>query len=112
MSGTEVYYHFQEPNCRLLAELVHKRVVAAVGLPGRGAKSDSVLYDIGLAVLRNATVPAILVEVGYLNNSHDAACLKDPATQTAAGRAIVDGVIDYLGGQGSDVGASGTAGKE
>ena len=116
VSGTEVYYHFQEPNCRLLAELVHKRVVAAVGLPGRGAKSDSVLYDIGLAVLRNATVPAILVEVGYLNNSHDAACLKDPATQTAAGRAIVDGVIDYLGGQSSDAGAStgvsGTAGKE
>lgn len=98
VSGTEVYYHKQEPDSRVLAEVVHDKIITAVSTKARGARSDSKLYQSGLFVLRNSTIPAILVEVGYINNASEAARLKDASFQKKVAAAIVDGIITYLGG--------------
>ncbi|MCC6483844.1 MAG: N-acetylmuramoyl-L-alanine amidase [Armatimonadetes bacterium] len=96
-SGTEVYYHNQEPNSRALAQIVHDKITAATDMPARGARSDTKLYRTGLFVLRNSSVPAILVEVGYVNHARDASRLGDADFQKQVARAIVDGISVYLG---------------
>lgn len=97
-TGTEVYYHMQDADSRALAEVIHKRIVNDTGMKARGARSDSRLYKTGLFVLRNSTVPAALVEVGYVNHSGDATRLKNPEFQKKVARAIADGIVSYLGG--------------
>lgn len=101
VSGMEVYYHKQDPSSRMLAQLVHDEIAAATGIAARGARSDLKLYNTGLYVLRNSTVPAILVEMGYVNHGSDAKLLSDTGFQGQTARAIVDAVIRYLGGPAS-----------
>jgi hypothetical protein len=38
------------------------------------------------------------VEVGYINHSGDAARLKDPSFLKTVAKAIIDGIVSYLGG--------------
>jgi len=97
-SGVEVYYHKYDPNSRTLGQLVIDNMCGRSGIPNRGVRSDTTLYKSGLYVLRNSTVPAILVEVGYMNHSSDAARLSDANFQKQMAKAIVDGVVTYLGG--------------
>ena len=91
VSGMEVYYHKQEPSSRMLAQLVHDEIAAATGIAARGARSDTKLYKTGLYVLRNSTVPAILVEMGYVNHLSDAKLLSGTGFQGQTASAIVDG---------------------
>ncbi len=60
-------------------------------LPSRG------LRQAPFQVLREAAVPAALVEVGYLSNPAQAKYLSSAAGQKAAGRAIARGVLSFLG---------------
>jgi len=99
-SGTETYYHKQDPSSRALALAVQKGVAEAIGLPDRGAKSDSLLYTDGLAVLRHATVPAALLEVAFLNHSSDRCKLADPKFQDQVAQGIVNGLRGYVEGEG------------
>jgi N-acetylmuramoyl-L-alanine amidase len=85
----------------MLAQLVHDEIAAATGIAARGARSDTKLYNTGLYVLRNSTVPAILVEMGYVNHGSDAKLLSDTGFQGQTASAIVDAVIRYLGGPAS-----------
>lgn len=49
-----------------------------------------------LAVLRRTSMPAILVELGFLTNPEDAAQLQREDTRGAVARAIADGVEQWL----------------
>jgi N-acetylmuramoyl-L-alanine amidase len=96
-SGTETYYHFQDPVCKELAQMVQAQLVLAIGLPDRGARSDSIIYRrLGFSVLRNSQVPAILVEVGYLNHPYDASRLKDADFRERAAEGIMAGLRAFF----------------
>ncbi len=94
--GAETYYHDDSEEGRKLAQCLQENVTA-LGLPGRGAKSDFNLHQSGLYVLRNTVMPAALVEVAFISNPDEEAWLNDPANQDAAGKAIAKGVCAYLG---------------
>jgi N-acetylmuramoyl-L-alanine amidase len=98
-SGTTTYYHAADPSSRALAVCVQDAVRAVTGLPSKGALSDSVLYASGLAVLRNSTMPAVLCEVAYINNSGDRSRLVDPAFQERVAQAMCDGLRSYVEGR-------------
>lgn len=97
-SGTTTYYHRDDAKSRRLAQAVQDAIVAVSGLPSRKALSDSVLYANGLAVLRSSKMPAILVEVGYINNDSDRKKLIDPEFQQTVADAIAQGVANYCEG--------------
>lgn len=97
-SGPTAYYHMNDADSRCLAHSLITRIASAIGLPNRGALSDRCLYVSGLAVLRHSTVPATLVEVGYLNNSRDRKKLIDPEVQHKVARAICEGIQGYIEG--------------
>jgi N-acetylmuramoyl-L-alanine amidase len=97
-SGTSTYYHKGDASSRALAVCVQQAIVGISGLPNRGALSDGILYENGLAVLRASKMPAILVEVAYINHDRDRAKLISPEFQQRVALAIVRGLRKYVEG--------------
>lgn len=98
MSGTFVYYHADDMDSKVLAECIATEIEKVSGLPNHGARSDYTLYpNKGLAVLRTAKMPAVLIEVAYLNHAKDRQLLMQPEFRKRIAEAIVKGVKVYLG---------------
>ncbi|MCX7993126.1 MAG: N-acetylmuramoyl-L-alanine amidase, partial [Fimbriimonadales bacterium] len=98
-SGTTIYYHRNDADSRALGQAILNEMVKVSGLPSRGVRSDTMLYQNGLAVLRHSQVPTVLIEVGYLNHSFDRARLVEPAFQKRVAGAIVRGLKAHVEGQ-------------
>jgi N-acetylmuramoyl-L-alanine amidase len=62
-------------------------------------RTDKTLYQNGLAVLRTSEMPAVLIEVGYLNHDGDRAKLIDPKFQARVADAIARGIQKYVEGK-------------
>ena len=73
----------------LLAYQVQKSLVTRLGLEDRGVRRAR------YAVLREAEMPAILIESGFLSNRAESQKIFDPAYRRQLARAIVDGIQDY-----------------
>lgn len=90
IQGSEVYVYREGSQAWNLAHAVLDSIVREVG-----TKNNQVRVNPGLYVLRNTTMPAILVELGYLSNMEDAQKLKNDQLQFAY--AIYQGLLYYLG---------------
>jgi N-acetylmuramoyl-L-alanine amidase len=97
-SGTTIYYHRNDADSRALGLAILNEIVKVSGLPSRGVRSDTTLYQSGLAVLRTSQMPAVLIEVGYLNHWYDRKKMLDPQFQDAVAAAIVRGLKAYVEG--------------
>ena len=73
-----------------MALAVQGRLNARLGLRDRGVKQAP------FVVLTGATMPAILVEVGFLSNPSEADRLTQPDSQQIA-EALAAGIEDFLG---------------
>ena len=71
-----------------LAQCIQSQIVDALGTTDRGIKSRP-----GLLVLRQTDMPAVLVEMAFIDNDEDAALLAGKTDEFA--RAIARGVTDY-----------------
>ncbi|KAA9006290.1 N-acetylmuramoyl-L-alanine amidase [Paenibacillus spiritus] len=89
-SGTETYYK-RSGASKDFAGVMHKYLVEATGLKDRGVQYGN------FHVIRETTMPAILLEVGYLSNKNDEALLFTEDLQNRVAAAIVKGVKEYLG---------------
>lgn len=98
VSGTTIYYHKDNADSRALGQALLNEIVKVSGLPSLGVRSDSTLYQSGLAVLRTSQMPAVLIEVGYLNHATDRAKLIDRRFQERIAEAIVRGLKNYVEG--------------
>ncbi|MDH5590539.1 MAG: N-acetylmuramoyl-L-alanine amidase, partial [Gemmatimonadota bacterium] len=74
----------------LLAEFIQEEVARVHPGPDRGVKQTP------LAVLTNALMPSVLVEIGYLSNADEAVVLGRPAFQKDAGIAIARAVDRFF----------------
>lgn len=98
-SGTTIYYHRDDADSRALGQAILNEIVKVSGLPSRGVRSDTTLYQNGLAVLRTSQMPAVLVEVGFINHAKDRAKLVDPVFQKRVAEAIVRGLKAHVEGR-------------
>jgi len=89
-NGTETYY-YQRSSSKDLANVIHKYLVKAIGLRDRGVKNES------FQVIRETTMPAVLLEIGFLSNSAEEMILQSDDMQNKAAQAIVDGIKEYVG---------------
>ena len=71
-----------------LAQCIQSQIVNSLGMVDRGVK-----YTPKLLVLRYTNMPAVLVEMAFIDNDVDAELLRDKSTDFAA--AIARGVTDY-----------------
>jgi N-acetylmuramoyl-L-alanine amidase len=87
-NGTETYY--TRDSSKSLANVIHKHLASATGLKDRGVKYSS------LHVTRETTMPAVLLEIGFLSNQGDEAQLFKDDFQNRVAQGIVAGIKEYL----------------
>lgn len=86
--GTETYIYGPGGNSEILATCIQDQIVDSLGTIDRGVRAWP-----GLIVLHNTVMPAVLVELEFIDND-DAATLLTNKTDDFA-RAIARGVTDY-----------------
>lgn len=90
VSGFEIYKKNNESES--LAQNIGKHMETLNYSKNRG------IIDAGksLQVLRDNTVPSVLIEMGYLNNKNDYSYLSDDEKLQKLGEAIANGIIDEV----------------
>ncbi|MCT8137654.1 N-acetylmuramoyl-L-alanine amidase [Anaerobacillus sp. CMMVII] len=73
------------------AELVHPRLVRDLGLIDRKVRNDQSFY-----VIRNAQMPAILVELGFMTNPDEEKLIKTNSFQQKAAQSLADSIVNYF----------------
>ena len=90
-TGTETYIHASNPKgSRALATAVQSRLTKAYGLSNRGIKTAN------FHMLRESKMTAILTEGGFMDSRIDILKMRDDKVLDAAGKAIAEGVAEYL----------------
>lgn len=92
-SGTQVFYSTNSDKSRNLAEAIRKSVVSLLQSDNtrelKPAGSDIYLLDM-------ATVPAVIVECGFLSNDAERARLLDEGYQSEMAYAVAMGVLEFI----------------
>ncbi|MBV6489996.1 MAG: N-acetylmuramoyl-L-alanine amidase LytC [Fimbriimonadaceae bacterium] len=96
-TGGITFYHQQDPVGMLLADCIQGEIAKVSGLPNLGTWSDRRIYETGFAVLRYAKMPAVLIEMGFINNAKDRARMSTADFKEKVAGAIVQGLRAYLG---------------
>jgi N-acetylmuramoyl-L-alanine amidase len=86
--GTEVEVYRHGDASEILAGAIQAQIVGSLGTIDRGIKDRP-----NLSVLRNTDMPAVLVEMAFIDQDDDAVLLRDRADDFA--RAIARGITDY-----------------
>lgn len=90
LSGAQTFYYPGRDDGRTLAERIQDRLVRELG-PNRRQAAAADYY-----VLREAPVPAVVIEVGFLSHPRESELLASPAYQRRVAEAIYRGIVDYL----------------
>jgi N-acetylmuramoyl-L-alanine amidase len=90
VSGIETFYHSKES--KKLADDVHGGVMSRVKVVDRGVKYARYY------VIRNCSMPSILVEGGFVSNSNERSRMKTAWFRDAIARGIADGVQRFRRG--------------
>lgn len=101
-SGGMTFYHQQDPVGMLLAECIQTEIAKVSKIPTMGIWSDRRIYQSGFAVLRNSKMPSVLIELGFINHSHDRARMVQADFREQIAKAIVRGVKVFLGDETKD----------
>lgn len=87
INGAETYYY---SSGEALAEVIQNSIVSNVGMNDRGVRQAR------FYVLRRTSMPAVLVETGYVTGEEDAPRLANASFQTQMAWAIAQGILTYL----------------
>ena len=105
--GIETYYYKSRPEytpainkdkhddperlekSRKLAQKIQQSLVSKTGAYDRGVKRET------FAVLRETSIPSILVELGFIDNQEEASKIKTNEYQEKLADGIVDGIVEY-----------------
>ena len=93
--GTETFYCQGSSTGRKIAEYVQHNLISAMGTSDRGVKDDTQTQHGRIHVLRCSDMPAILVELAFIDNPNDAELLR--TCQNDFAKAIVKGLAEYGG---------------
>ncbi|MGB3494907.1 MAG: N-acetylmuramoyl-L-alanine amidase [Elainellaceae cyanobacterium] len=88
VNGIETYYASSQGLA--LAQSIHNSLLQAVGGPDRGVRQAR------FYVIRRTSMPASLVETGFVTGARDAPLLRDPAYQERVAQAIARGILQYI----------------
>jgi N-acetylmuramoyl-L-alanine amidase len=92
INGLETYYYASSQGYRL-ARAIHNRILKNTDMQDRGIRQAR------FYVLRRTKMPSVLVEIGFVTGSRDAARLSSSAQRTQLAEAIAQGIVDYIQGR-------------
>lgn len=90
-SGAETFYHFKSEQGKRLAEVIQSELIKVPGMNRRIAKPGD------FYIINNTAMPAVLVELGYINNAAELQKLKQPWYQEQLAHAVAKGIANYFG---------------
>lgn len=94
--GIEIFYYRSDNDKKRVAEsknlgsAILKEMLRTTSAKSRGVKHGN------LSVIRNTTMPAVLVEGGFLTNDSELQRIKDPHYLERLAQSIADGIHAYL----------------
>ncbi|MBE9108300.1 N-acetylmuramoyl-L-alanine amidase [Nodosilinea sp. LEGE 07298] len=91
VNGLETYYY--SDTGQVLATALQRQVLGTMAMNDRGVRQARFL------VLRRTSMPAALIEIGFVTGATDAPKLRDPRWQAQMGQAIAQGILNYLNGR-------------
>ncbi|MBD2580571.1 N-acetylmuramoyl-L-alanine amidase [Oscillatoria sp. FACHB-1406] len=86
-NGVETYYYSAGSG---LAQEIQKSVIRRTGMTNRGVRQAN------FYVMKYSSMPAVLVEVGFVTGSSDSAKLSDPSFRRQMAEAIAEGILNYI----------------
>lgn len=89
-SGAETYYHYKSEAGKELAELIQQELIKIPGMNRRIAKPGD------FYIIKNTSMPAVIVEVGYLSSVKELKKLQQSWYQEQLSRAIAKGISNYF----------------
>ncbi|MBD2465442.1 N-acetylmuramoyl-L-alanine amidase [Oscillatoria sp. FACHB-1407] len=87
-NGAETYY--SSGAGRQLAQAIQSNLIQATGMNDRGVKQAR------FYVLTQTSMPAALVEVGFVTGQQDVRRLSSPTSRSQIAGAITDGILQYI----------------
>lgn len=88
VNGVETYYY--SASGKALADTIHRSILESISMDNRGVKQAR------FYVLRRTSMPAVLVETGFITGGRDKFKLADPSFRTQMARAIAQGILRHL----------------
>lgn len=90
--GTETYWNRTNAasDSKALAENIQKHLISKLKTRDRGVK------EAGFHVIKNTTMPSVLVELGFISNQQEAEKMKTAAFQEDAAEAIYLGLKEFF----------------
>ena len=94
VSGTETFYFSNpsDPRGEYFAKLVQTNIIQGLQMKDRKAKANNGLY-----VLRNTTMPSVLIEGGFLSNEYDRMRLTQSDFSPQLAEIIYQSILTYFG---------------
>lgn len=90
--GAQVFFHSQSNEAKLLAKSIQDRLVQYVDPKNHRQAKDNSSY----AMLKNTTIPAVIVECGFLTNYEEEIKLNNKTYQQQLAEGIYSGVKLYF----------------
>lgn len=90
VNGVETFYYPGSSRGRGLAQSIQSSMLQSTNMRSRGVRSAR------FYVIKHTSMPAALVEVGFVTGREDAPKLQNPAFRRQMAQAIADGIVNYL----------------
>lgn len=90
VNGVETYHYPQDASSTALAQSIHQTMLQTLDIQDRGVRAAN------FYVLRSLSIPAALVEIGYMTGQDDAANLANFSYRQKVAAAIVNGILQYV----------------
>ena len=90
-SGTEVLFYHRSKKGKLIAEILNKKLVDALGLKNRGERPKST-EDRGGSLLKNTNAPCVIAEPFFIDNNSDLKIAQEK--RDALVKAYADGIVE------------------
>jgi len=89
-TGVITFYYYGKSSGRRLGSAVHPHLVAATNMHDGGVRAS------GYYVVHHVTMPAILVEIGFMSNPRDEALLLQESFRQRAAEGLFRGLVAYF----------------
>jgi len=90
--GAQVFYFNHSDNSKRLAECIQSELISFINNNNKRVVSENSSYY----VLKKTSMPAVIVECGFLTNPDEKTKLLDPGYQDKVAWSVYMGIVDYF----------------
>ncbi len=90
IDGTTVYYNPKTSKDLILAQRIHYAIINNLAIPDRGVRANDLYVNV------HTKMPSVLVEMGFISNSHRLKMLTSSWGAKSIANSLYEGLLDYF----------------